>query len=424
MLKIFDRYKSRLYPVLAVADQALQSLVNLLSNILLIRYASREEYGIYGVGFTSILLILGLSHALFGLQMTVIAPDKPEKDRKIYFGSMFISMIFVVSVLCAITLLIVASSHGWISEDYRKLITVVAISLPGMLVMQFMRQCLYFFNQAHRVLLFDLIFFLLFFGALSFLVSLGVEHLHLWALLVNGGTALMLGLTALWLNLRVNISKSMAIAKASFTEAWRSGSWALLGSVLTVLQTQGYVYLLAIFKGPTAVAEMNAARLFLSPLLVMSSGFSKVMIPRMALLKADGHINRAVALAMKIMFMLMVLLLLYLGLIAVGWGWFSDYLSGKGYENLWMLVVLWGCYFLSNVIVTTPSELLQVFREFRLLTLTGMVVALMVLSASLPAIIYFGTVGAMLVLIAGEIGLAILLWARFRRVKSQALSEF
>lgn len=420
MLQFFNRYRSRLYPFLAVTDQAVQSLINLLSNIFLIRYASKAEYGVYGVGFTSIILMMGLSHALFGLQMTVIAPDKPEQERRRYFGSMFVSMLVVMASISAIMLLVSLFSSGWINDEYRMLIAVIALSVPGVLIMQFMRQCLYFFQQAHRVLLFDLVFFLVFFAALFYLVHIKVENLHLWALLLNGAVTLLLGLLAVALNLNFNFRASASLAKSSFKEAWQSGSWAVLGSLLTVLQTQGYVYLLAIFRGPTAVAEMNAARLFLSPLLVMSGGFAQVMIPKMALLKADGKINRAVVLALKVMALLMVFLLLYLGVIAIGWDWFSELLAKKGYENLWLLVVLWGVYFLSNVFVTTPIGLLQIFRKFRLLTLAGMITAIIVLSASVPAIIYYGAVGAMLVLIAGEIGLAGLLWRRFQQVRKTA----
>ena len=417
MLKLFSQYQSRLYPFLAVADQALQSVINLLTNIFLIRYATKAEYGVYGIGFTSVLLFMGLAHALFSLQMTVIAPDKPEVERHRYFGSMFISMSVVILVFSGLALSIATLAEGLIPQSYRVLIGVVALSTPGVLIMQFMRQYLYFYNMAFRVLVFDFVFLILYIGLLLILFYYQAENLHYWALLLNGGIALMIGIVAIYLNLQLKFTESLSLAKSSFIEAWHSGSWAILGSLLTVLQTQGYVYLLAIFRGPAAVAEMNAARLFLSPLLVMSSGFSKVMIPKMALLKSAGKMNSAVSLALKVMVMLIVFLCFYLVFIALSWDWLAEFMSDKGYENLWILVILWGVYFLSNSVVNAPSELLQITRKFRFLTLAGMVTAAIVLAGSIPAIIYFGAVGAVIMLILGELGLAVILWSRFETVR-------
>jgi O-antigen/teichoic acid export membrane protein len=418
MKHFLTKYKSKLYPLLAVSDQALLSLVNLLSNIFIIRFSTKSEFGIYGVGFASIVLISGLTHALISLQMTLIAPDKLESERNEYFGSMFIAMVVVVSIFVVLALLGVAISGGTLSSEYRSLVMVIVLSLPGVLTMQFMRQYHYFFNLAHRVLLFDLIYFFTYFCLMSFLVYFEVADIHLWALIANGGIALILGLTALILSVRINIKSSFALAKVSLIEAWRSGSWAVLGSFMTALQSQSYIYLLLFLRGASSVAEMNAARLFLSPLLVMSAGLSRVMIPKMALLKAAGDINQAVKIAIKVMLALIVMLIFYLGIVMFAWDWLSGYMEDKSYENLGLLVAMWGVYFVGSVMVNTPSELLQVFREFRMLTLTGMVASGLVLLGSIPAIIYFGVIGAILILILGEMGMAVLLWSLFQRVRN------
>ena len=420
MFQFIKRYQSRLYPLYAVADQALQSLINLLSNILIIRFASKMEYGIYGIGFASLLLMMGLSHALIGLQMTVIAPDKPEEERRAYFGSMFVAMAALVGLLVTLALLGTVLAGKWIPGEYRSLTMVVALAAPGFLVMQFMRQSHYFFNMAGRVLLFDTVFFILYFGGLISLIYFKVKDFHLWALALNGGIALVIGLAAVLLSARLTIIQSASSAWESLKEAWESGSWAVLGSFMTILQTQGYVYLLAMLVGATAVAEMNAARLFLSPLMVMSTGFSRVMIPRMALLKSDGKLDQAVKLAFKVLMVLGGMLVVYMVVVALGWSWIAQFMANKGYQNLWMLVMLWGVYFAANAMVNTPSELLQIFRQFRLLTLTGIGTSILVVLGSIPAITAYGIIGAIVVLIIGELGLATVLWNRFNFVRKMA----
>jgi O-antigen/teichoic acid export membrane protein len=419
MKHLLKKHKSRLYPFFAVSDQALLSLINLLSNVFIIRLSTKSEFGIYSVGFASIILFSGLTHALITLQMTLIAPEKPEAERNVYFGSMFIVMVGVVSVFIFVALLGVFISADIMPSDYRSLIIVVVVSVPGVITMQFMRQYYYFFSLAHRILLFDLSFFLTYFICLLLLAYFEVSSIHLWALIINGAVAFVLGLTALLSSVQVDIKKSFGLARRSFKEAWKSGAWAVLGSLLSVLQTQGYIYLLLFLRGASSVAEMNAARLFLSPLLVMSTGFSRVMIPKMAMLKAEGNINQAVKLAIKVMLLLIVALLFYLGFIVFSWDWLAGYMEGKGYEYLGVLVAMWGVYFVGSVMANTPSELLQIFREFRLLTLSGMVMSAFVLVGSIPAIIYLGVFGAIFTLIIGEIGMAALLWQQFQKVRNK-----
>jgi hypothetical protein len=47
-----------------------------------------------------------------------------------------------------------------------------------------------------------------------------------------------------------------------------------------------------------------------------------------------------------------------------------------------------------------------------------MVASGLVLLGSVPAIIYFGVIGAILILILGEMGMAVLLWSLFQRVRN------
>lgn len=417
MRQLFERYRSRLYPFLAVADQALQSLVNLLSNIFIIRFAAKEEYGVYGVGFASLLLVMGVANALFMLQMTVTAPDKPEGERPVYFGSMLVSMytFSVLLIVMAALGLLLFGQH--ITADYRTLIWVVVGAAPGILTLEFMRQYHYFYSLAHRVLIADLVFFLTYFGAISAFVYFGFEDIHLVALAMNGLLAFVVGMAAIIYTVKIPISHAVSGAVASFREAWKNGAWAVGGVFISQMQSQGYVYLLALLKGPTAVAEMNAARLFLSPLLVMSNGFSRVIIPKMAMLKSEGKVDQAVRVALKVLALMLGLLVVYMAVIAVAWPWISEFLAERGYENLWIPVALWGIYYIGNSLANTPRELLKVYRKFRLLTLAGASTAVVVFAGSIPAIIYFGIVGAIVVLAIGDLVLALILWVKFNQIK-------
>ncbi len=419
MRHFFAWFRSRFYPLFAVMDQALQSLVNLLSNVFIIRFAEKTDYGIYGIGFAALLLIMGVANALIMLQMTVIAPDREEAERDRYFGSMLVSMYAWCGALILVVLLIAELARQWIQPEYRTLIHVVLLSAPGILTIEFMRQYHYFHRLAHRVLIVDFLFFLAYFGALSAFIHFGFDNIHLLALAINGGLAFVLGLGAIAFSARFSVREAVGDAWSNFVEAWRSGAWAVVGVFVSQMQGQGYVYLLALLRGPAAVAEMNAARLFLSPLLVMSNGFSRVIIPKMALLRSEGKVAQAVHVALKTLGLMLAMLAAYMLVVALFWDKIEGMFADKGYENLWIPVALWGVYYIGNSMANTPTELLKIFRKFRLITLAGMVTSILVFAASIPAIVYFGIIGAIIVLAMGEFGLAGLLWSKFRTVRRQ-----
>jgi O-antigen/teichoic acid export membrane protein len=414
MRQLISMNYSRLYPFVAVADQALQSLINLLSSLFILRFASKEEYGVFSIGIASVLLINGFVHALIMLQMTVIAPEKNAQDRDQYFGSMLMAMYALLALLAVVTLLFVLMAPNWLDDDYKKLILVIVFATPGILTLEFMRQYHFFFSLAHRVLFIDFLFIICYFGALSAFVFLGFTDIHLLTILINGGIAFFFGVAGMLYSSRISVKKAIYDAWGSFIYAWRQGAWAFAGVFISQLQGQGYIFLLAMLKGPSMVAEMNAARLFISPLLVMSTGFSKVMLPKMALLKADGEENKAVALALKVLVLSLSILAIYMLFIAVAWSWIDEFLANKGYENLWLSVALWGLVYLFHSITIAPTELLHVHRKFRVITLAGAVISMVVFLGSIPSIIYYGISGALVVLAIGELVLAIVLWERFK----------
>jgi len=414
MRKLIVKDFSRLTPFIAVADQALQSLTNLLSSLFILHFSSKEEYGIFSIGFASTLLIIGAIHATILLQMTVIAPEKKVNERDQYFGSMLIAMYAILALLAFFSLVFFLTGEHWIDKDYRKLVLIIAFSSPGILTLEFTRQYHYFFGLTNRVLLIDFAFFICYFAALSLYVFLDFKDIHLLTIAINGFIAFIFGIAGMMYSSGISIKSAMDNVWNSFTYAWEQGSWALAGVFVSQLQGQGYIFLLAILKGPSTVAEMNAARLFISPLLVMSTGFSKVFLPKMALLKANGKENEAIRLALKVLFLTIGIIAIYMLAISIGWRWIDELVSSKGYQNLWIPVSLWGIVYLFHSISIAPTELLHIHREFRVITLAGATISIIVFLGSIPSIIFFGISGALITLAIGELVLAAVLWMSFK----------
>lgn len=82
--------------VWGVLDQGLQSLINLSISVLLIYYESKHNYGLYGLGFATLLLFVGFSNALISTQMTVIAPSKKLKERMVFLILIPVEMLVLL----------------------------------------------------------------------------------------------------------------------------------------------------------------------------------------------------------------------------------------------------------------------------------------------------------------------------------------
>ena len=417
MLARLTKINSRFYPFFAILDQGLQSLVNLLSNLFVMSFSIKSDYGLYSIGFAFLVLNTGVSNALIMLQMTVIAPEKIAEDRKLYFGSMFLALQMLALFMVVTILLSVYLFSPFFACEYNSLIISTVLAIPGVLTIEFVRQYLYFHSLAIHAFLMDLIFFLLYFSILSSFIYFEFDDIHLWALSINGGIAIIIGFLVILYIIRLPLVRSVSSVYSSFSEAARSGYWAVLGVFVTALQAQGYIYLLVFLKSTSAVAEINVARLFLSPLLVMSNGFSRVIIPKMALLKTEGNISQAIVIAYKVLGLLLLSLVVYMGIILFLWDWIDIFLNERGYENLKIPVFLWGAFFITQAICNTPSELLKVYREFRIITVAVASTAIVVFSASIITIQYYGIIGAIVTLSIGNIGLALLLRSRFKYVK-------
>jgi O-antigen/teichoic acid export membrane protein len=380
-------------------------------------FSVKSDYGLYSIGFAFLVLNIGVSNALIMLQMTVIAPEKIAEDRKLYFGSMFLALQVLALFMIVSILLSAYFFSPFFAHEYNSLIISTVLAIPGVLTIEFVRQYLYFHSLAIHAFLMDLAFFLLYFSILSSFIYFEFDDIYLWALAINGGIAIIIGFLVILYIIRLPLARSVSSVYSSFSEAARSGYWAVLGVFVTALQAQGYIYLLVFLKSTSAVAEMNVARLFLSPLLVMSNGFSRVIIPKMALLKTEGNISQAIVIAYKVLGFLLLSLVVYMGIILFLWEWIDTFLNKRGYENLKIPVLLWGAFFVTQAVCNTPSELLKIYREFRVITIAVASTAIVIFSISIITIQYYGIIGAIVTLSIGNIGLALLLWSRFKYVR-------
>ena len=411
------RSRLRMGTLWGIGDQALQSITNLLTGLFLIHFASKEEYGLYGVGFSLALLAVGIANALVMTQMTVIAPSKPREVRTAYCGSMFFALLVGLGIAVSFVAGMFFFAAEYVPTQYRTLAIVLCLSFPGIVLIEYVRRYLYLMFAPKHAFMMGLVFSIIYLGTLALFYLAGLKQLHLLVLGANGVIAFVIAVLLVTYYIRFPLRQSFRLMVGSIRESRCQGGWALGGVLVTSLQSQGYVYLLASFQGAVAVAEANAARLILAPIGLISTSLGRVFMPRMAYFRANQKDDRVIDLAMKVLFFLLLCIAAYMTLVFLYKDWLISFFFSE-YDSVGWLLFVWAVCITCGAVRFVPGQLLQVYRQFRAITVLNAFTAVLVIALSAMAAAYNGISGVILSLALGELLLAVLLWREFQRVRS------
>lgn len=394
-----------------LADQAVISIANLGAGLLVIHLGTKTEYGFYGLGYTAVITLTGLSAALFNGQLTILYFGKPEGERDRFAGTMTAALLVM-----AITLALAAAAiAAFITDDgaLRALLVVTILAVPTAMAQDFLRSYAYLREGGVQALVLDVLN-----GGLWLGLSAAGWHAGIrpdLAALGAYGIACAITVVAgiLWWRLPLRAGRA---AIGAVREAWVHGSWALGGVVVTAIQNQAHLYVLGLLDTVQMVAEVSAARLLMAPLPLLIVGVHRAQVPRLARFYAEGAHDAMRRDAQWVFAGLMVVIALYAGtILALPPKWLAYVLPRAYQAGLGPLVALWAAVFAFRALDYVLSSWLQVTKRFRDLTLLNLVTAIPVALALWPMVFWFGAIGSMAVQVAGQAGLALMLLRSMRR---------
>lgn len=407
----------RLEVALGFADQMLISAMNFSIGLFFINFAPKDDYGFYSIAFASILFITGLSNAVITTQMTVNAADRPEDLRDAYCYEMLlaqvaISLPAVFSALCFVWLL---CTLGVVGTGTAQFMAAVAFSCLGVLLHEFFRRLFYLRFKPQLVLLLDLVRILLLGGGVCIFLKSGLLlDFHFMMIAAYGLSACAtgyIGYKMAW----TSAGGSLAAAWKSLSEAWAQGKWATAGVSATWLQNQSYTYLLALLCGPGAIADANAARLFFAPIAMLTTSYAWIFMPKLSLMRGKGEFATIADLSKKTVALIVVAVVCYSVLVFSFKNPVLDNFFPSKYRHITPFIGAWMLYFLFQAVRTNSSVILQVLKKFKIITISSVFISLGVIAACVVLIHFFGVLGNILGMAAGEMVLAIVLWRAFDR---------
>lgn len=385
----------------SVLEQALWSLLNFGVNLLLIRFVAPEQYGAFVFWASCGFVLSSLQNALTVCHLQVLAPGDGLAPARLsverLMGGVNLVFLLIVALAClgaAVAWRVNGSPYGAVAA---------ALFTPAYLLQQYMRALTFSRGrQGVAVVQTGAVFLLV-------VILLGqtlVAHqtLDANAILMRMGLAYAVcGIaSAIWTG-RGQGGMPGLRALAAYGDYARQSGWVFLGVSSTELLARFYVFVVAGWFGPAALAALAATQQLLRPIPLLASSWSMVARNDLAKRRDLGQwrgFSRVVAIAV-----------LGGAIIAATWtlcvwaAWplvAGHLFSGKYADDGWM-VLLWG---LGGGIAfgqTVVSAALQVLRAFKPLALANAAASLVAAGAILVLMRMEGPAGAIVGTAAGQL---------------------
>ncbi|MEU1971938.1 hypothetical protein ABZ477_09790 [Microbacterium sp. NPDC019599] len=362
----------------AIAAQSVQALISLVLQIMVSRILGIEEFGQFAILYGVIVLATAVITGLVG--DTLIVLDRAGRSIRAGLEGTLIAVTLTTAVAAGV----IAWATGFLSGVESMLF---AAALAAFAVEEIIRRLLMAGMSFLRVVVTDLVGFvvaLLILGAVWL-----VQPLTLGAFLGAIAAGQVVALIGGWFLVARDDRFLVGLRGADYRAVWKYGSWRGLQQTLRPAMFTATRLLVLAFAGLTAVGQLEAARTYTSPLILVVGGFSSFLFVRFAAKHREGE-GGSLREADLVVFVLLGLTVV-MGAIAVALApWMGPLLFGVPLDIL--AVIGWIAYGTSVAMVTPYGALSAVSGKQTAVflirlgdTILGLLAATVMLSSGLSA---------------------------------------
>ena len=383
----------------SVLDQALLSAANFAVGLILIRYAEDSQYGYYVLLFNSVMLLTMLQNSLIGTPLVISLPKLAPAQKRQWLGSLHKDQARGLGAGTVILLLGVSLlwAFGLVNDTIATLILAAIAAIITSLYREFFRNTLLIFQRTQRVLLADVIYAI---GLVAgCLVAVQFPIAATIAILATALSALAGGrILSHWMR---DLADPDAAPGRLFAIA-PIGLWAACGSGVYWLLNQGYSFVTAFTLDIAAVGALAAARLLMMPVNLVCTGVQKQVTPAASHWLHDNGAAGALRKLGGVALAMGVVVLAYALVTWLARDWiFTDLLRQQHPERN-ALLLLWIAIFFVKALRDPPMLILVLKQQFRILTFSSLVCALLALLLCFILTKVMGPAGALWGMLAGE----------------------
>lgn len=337
----------------AATDQALLSLANLTISLAFIRFGTKTEYGLYVLLLTPIYLAQGLQNALFLSPYVTRVAGGHSTNRQVSVSFLVWgqgAFLAVVALLSGVGLYFYFALSGQGSGF--TMVFAVSFGIVGALLREAVRSFQYSSGNVAGALRGNFLYSFVLFAFLAWcFVDKQISLIGAFAAMGLGGVMALL-IRGFSVTPVVNFLEEMK-------HFWMLGRWAVVGVVLTWVNSNFYPFVLAREYGLDVVGEVNAARLFWMPLVLVLPAWSNLFRPILSKLFAEKNIADIKNLLRRstlIGGLGLILFGLAVSLLYPYIGW----LLGNSYEGIGPLIGVWCFYYLFFFMRTVSQAVLMI----------------------------------------------------------------
>ena len=300
---------------LSLVDQAVVSITNMGTSVIVGRTCAKEQLGLYASGLSLVLLLTAIQAALITVPYTISNPRIPKDEHPLYKGSTILQQVTLVSLgmLCFLLFGVFGSGH----RSGLKTILLTLAMVSGVICFRdFVRRISYAELRFKFALLTDCVLAVLQLSAIGLLAW--SHHLSARRALLAMGFASSFG-GAMWLVYSwKTISFSLSHAVSGFRMNWSLGRWLFSSSVLWSLSVDQYPWVITTLSAPAEAAVWASCfgvMAFLNPIVL---ALNNDVAPRVShdyaahgLAGLSKSVFRSAAIAAVLTFPVLVALLLF-----------------------------------------------------------------------------------------------------------------
>lgn len=410
--------------IVAVADQVVVSGLGFATSIIIGR-ESKEMLGIYYLALSIVLFVRGVQESLVAAPFKVFCHRQADAEVSRYAGSSLIHHTLVSVVVVSLLLVLgCLPIDTFLPQGFRAVILALALTLPLILLREFLRQVSFARLRFSGALIIDSCVALVQIGGLLWLAStnqLTVVRSYSIMAAACGGASLGWLLTS---TQRLDFDRESV--EKHWALNWNFGRWAVAAQLVGAVAPYVVPWILSIMQDATATGLFAACMTLVGASRVITEATFNLLTPKSA--QAYHQAGRAALVGMLFRWgtMFAILMALFTALIFLFGEQALVLVYGNEYAGTrWPLTIL-ACALWMHTIGFTCGDGLFVLEKTRENFWADVIATLLTLIVSFPLIIYFGITGAALATLvalgSGAIARFIILQRCLRQLETRELS--
>ncbi len=385
-----------------VVSQVILAAGNFAVTLILLRYASNDQYGYYVLVFSGVLILASLQGALVGPAMVNRLNQLEPEGRSDLIGGLYAGQrwaLMRVFGVCAACIAILWSIKKLDSATTWLTLVALTAAWAG-LYRQFFRMVSNAYRNAAAALRGDLVYAVLLLCGAALGIATSAPAIVTLVFMSLGSIASGLQNShLLWRNERWNVHATPRV----WREIAAIGIWPATGTVAYWAYNQGYNYLIAGTMNLTAVAALASTRTLMMPITLLSTGVSPLMLVTVSAWLKEHGVRRTLRRVTLAAVAMAVLALCYAALFWPLRDFIFARLLHKNFAQRDLLLLVW---WLASVAMVARDQLMNFllartrYRSLTALTVTSAIIALMVTFIMIGRV---GAAGAAIGVLVGEL---------------------